>query len=299
MLNVSNQYGRALEYIIVENIIECFPEITFIKTDRCQNDQLRDRGQFLGLSTAMQGEYNHTATLLSTWLNQNFDLGNTITIDRLNDSAGQAGIVTDIRLENGFQNINLSIKHNHFALKHQRPEGVPQSLGIMSGSDLDIDYRNGLSLLMDDFFNNARIVHPNLEKWSELKEIDSNYINSNLYEPINDYVRNFLMSQNNRAAQYFNFLVGTENYYKIIDLPNQIEIREFNNLPIPDSFTINVIRSSTISVAFSNGWDIPMRLHTASSRIPSTAANSTGLKYDSQPPVNIEALIPAQRIMKN
>lgn len=49
---------------------------------------------------------------------------------------------------------------------------------------------------------------------------------------------------------------------------------------------------SYVMLKFSNGWEISMRLHTASSQL------GTSVKFDSQP-MNLKDVVPVEKIVEN
>ena len=58
-----------------------------------------------------------------------------ITVDRLPDTAARGGNPTDINIMFNNGQVNLSIKHNHRAVKHQRPSALAQQCGFIKNVD--------------------------------------------------------------------------------------------------------------------------------------------------------------------
>ena len=57
-----------------------------------------------------------------------------------------------------------------------------------------------------------------------------------------------------------------------------IEIMKFADLPPVSGLKAFLVQSSYVNVDFSNGWDISMRIHSASTKI-----DGVSLKWDTQP----------------
>jgi hypothetical protein len=84
------------------------------------------------------------------------------------------------------------------------------------------------------------------------------------------------------AGNLFKFLVST-GYYKVI-----VETRSNVVVKVQDYFSIQTPTTVSCSVSgnriilkFDNGWEINLRIHTASSRI-SSQGNQLSLKFDAQ-----------------
>ncbi|WP_297077755.1 hypothetical protein [Thermoleptolyngbya sp. M55_K2018_002] len=79
------------------------------------------------------------------------------------------------------------------------------------------------------------------------------------------------------AKKLFQYLVGATDYYKVIvrTQSSEIEIQEFDKMEPPTGMKASVCRQY-VNLDFTNGWEIKMRLHTASSRI----RKSPSLKFD-------------------
>lgn len=286
--NNSDQNGRALEYIIVSTINDNYK----IKlTASAIKDQQRDKLKYHTLNKELKIRFETAALKILRWLENKFDFINAecITIDRIADGASVSGDVTDIRITLATTSINLSIKHNHSALKHQRPGSLPQQMGFAKLDPVTVIYKEKLKAIISNFIYEVNIDYQGTTLFNEIKSADPNYIKVKLYKPVCKLVAEFLESHKHLCAQhYYSFLVGNQSFYKILVFENKIKIQEFININKPNSFDIQVVDDSYIYINFTNGWKISLRLHTASSRI------ATGsLKFDTQP---VEIFAPEQII---
>ena len=275
--NTSNRNGRTLEYIITKKIANQFNGNLINGT---KNTQVRDEKEFESLSNELKSRFDRASEAITTWLKEKYQL-DSCTIDRLGDGDGVRGDVTDIRL-NG--NINLSIKHKHNALKHQRPGALAQQCGIAKKDPEDLTYRSLYQNITDSFLVKANQLNPNATLFKELKAVNNDFINDNLYDPMCSLVADFINHTCSNSAfnteHLFKFIVGNTDFIKIIVGDASLQIQYYNNVVMPK--TVNAIKTSKsyIKLEFDNGWSISMRLHTASSRI-----NGVSLKFDSKPDI--------------
>ncbi len=278
--NTSDQAGRALEYIIVKEMLKSFPNINIIGSTKA--DQNRDKLKFQNLELHQQSYYLKSARATINWVERKFNASgaNTIQLERLPDSAARKGNVTDISLIIDNNPVNLSLKHNHTALKHQRPPSTAIQCGYLKKSVEDETYRKQHKAICEDFLKKAKELNPEITTFAEMKNIYPDFINEDLYHPVCENVTNFLndyASNSPNAQSYFTFLAGNTDFYKIIVRPKSLRILEFADMPKVISLQAELHNKSYVYVSFSNGWKISMRLHTASSRI-----KGVSLKFDTQ-----------------
>ena len=280
----SNKNGRALEYVIVEKIYE-ENKVNCICTNRTKNDNNRDYSKFINLTDDLKSDFVFASEKIYTWLQNKYNLkNNTFEIDRLPDTDGKKNSnPTDISIKLNNQLINLSIKHNHKATKHQRPASAAQHLGIKKGNELDLDHRLRIKLKCNQFFKTIKKINANFEKFKEIKEYDSRLITHHLYRPICDeVVRLYSQSKDDPKCvnNLFRFLVGDRNFFKLRVKNKKTYLIDFSNIEDPSSFIIKTIDDSHIEIKFNNNWIFNMRLHTASSRIEGCEKNCCSLKFD-------------------
>lgn len=278
----SNSNGRALEYIIVEILCSHLTKRGVSLTPRAIITQKRDSAKFNNLSKIESDEYIRYSELIFKWFDNKFDThnANKILIDRIPDTEAVTGDVTDIRINVDDKIINLSIKHNHFALKHQRPPSLAIQCGFTKRSEEDISFRESLIKINNDFHSKRKVLAPSENVFNKLKTLDGDFIDNNLYKPTCIAVVDFINKHNTPflSKTLFSFLVGNQNFYKIIASRKSIQIKEFADIVLPSKVEAKLVGKSYVKLIFSNKWIIDMRLHTASTLITSTPS----LKFDTQ-----------------
>lgn len=285
--NVSDQHGRAFEYAITCQLSQIHGAVLTI---RAMEDQERDAARFGQLPQELAEHFTAGAQCIANHIHCLLPPGTDIEnvqIDRLPDTAGTAAEsnVTDIQL--GFRNhihLNLSIKNNHFALKHQRPPSLMQQLGFAKNSLEDIEYRTGLNQVYAIFYQRARALSPDAVNFRDLTAIQPDFIDTNLYAPVCDYVIRQLTERlvtPETCRHFFSFLVGETDFTKIILLRSHIEVMRFNAIPMPTECTVQHLANTNnyILLFFDNGWQMSLRLHTASSVM---GDSTPSLKFDTQ-----------------
>ena len=285
MPNISNQTGRAFEYAIVNELAK-LPGVSL--TDRAAMAQRRDKPKFERLEPLQSNEFCHASRVLAqTFTAPPYAIG-AATIDRLTDNDARKGDVTDIRIQPSLARhpINLSVKNNHFALKHQRPPSLMQQLGFVKGSDADIEYRVKLQEIFDSFHRTGKSICPSARLFRELKDIDQGFIDRCLYAPVCRLVSSTLRSYlaDSIACQtFFSFLVGNIDFIKVILYHGCLEFENFSQIALPSCCRVGFSHESPsyVFLAFDNEWEISMRLHTASSRLASIG-KIPSLKFDTQ-----------------
>jgi len=276
--NISDRNGRALEYKLIDFL--CSNESVFkvTLTSQAKMDQKRDCRKYLRLPSMLKESYIKTAPIVHNWLSS-IIRGRNILVDRLSDNAAKKGDVTDIRIKTNGTEINLSIKHNHSAFKHQRPPTTALRCGYARKSPEDIEFRKEYARIVGGFVSKSKKILPDAILFSDLGAISDGYIKDNLYLPVCSLVAKSIsklcISPNNVQA-LFDFLIGSKSFYKIIDEDDKVKILDFTNVGIPKEVDVRLRDKSYVDLYFSNGWNVGMRLHTASSKLGSS------LKFDTQ-----------------
>lgn len=277
--NISNQNGRALEYKIIEYLNSSASQFSVALTNHAIQDQKRDELNFEALTQDLKISYQKCSVIVHDWLVEQLD-STTITIDRLPDSAAKEGDITDIRVQSGSNVFNLSIKHNHSALKHQRPPTTAERCGYSKGSMKDLLFRGKYEIILEEFLKKAKKLNPNAQNFRDLVDVEKDFINDNLYLPVCELVTstiNNLCDDEEKAQLLFSFLVGNTDFYKIIDYNDEVIILDFTAIDKVSSVKAKLRAKSYVDLKFSNGWIVGMRLHTA------VSALGKSLKFDTQP----------------
>lgn len=271
----SDTNGRALEYCLTKELISVFS--IFSLDENTLRDQNRDSVKFNSLDQAMQIYYISQCNKLAHWIKENKINGSSnIKVFRLNDNAAKKGDVTDIRITNGHSSYNISLKHNHDAVKHQRPGGLYQQLGV-NDKERKAAYKMNIKDIERSFKEAVSNLDTNL--FSEVKTLNISIIN-NMYSDVCDLVIVELNNPFYEAAHFFRFLIGNIDFDKIIITENEIRIMEFSSILSPSSLRAEKLNNSYIKLIFDNGFIFNMRLHTASKTFNTN--KSISLKFDTR-----------------
>ena len=219
-----------------------------------------------------------------------------LELEIVSDKEGQAGDVRDvltIRSQQKWQ-IGISAKNNHRAVKHSR-----LSMNIDFG-DKWLNHPCAMS-----YFANIKPVFDMLQeikskdkstKWTSIENM-----HDIVYIPILEAFRNELLrldkeNPNTVAENLVQYLIGTEDYYKVIKGKTKVEIQAYNihgslnqpfekqkpkakiqKLKLPSRLIEVVFKKdskTTLLVSLDEGWQISFRIHNASSRV------EPSLKFD-------------------
>ncbi len=269
---VSNQNGRALEYVFTAIFQRKYPQAAL--DVQAISDQQRDKSKYDGLTTEMQNLFVKAA---SYYVDNIFPKGNVTQICRLPDSAARNGDVTDIRLWYDNQTVhNISLKRNHTATKHPRPGGIPKQIGLSQNEEQA--YKAKIKRVENDFFTAAP---QSFSLFSDVKSYDSQII-TNLYASVCNIVIDTINSNPQIANTLLTFLIGNTGFEKVVvyDSNSTIESIDFRSVPIARNVAAYLVKSSYVALDFDNGYRLQMRLHTASSKFE--RGKSLDLKFDSQ-----------------
>lgn len=275
---VSNTYGRTFEYIICKRLEKEIPNLSF--STRARNEQEKDKPLYNGLPENIRNTHKDSAKQISKWILTQFESiqnSTKVNIDRLPDSEGVKGDVTDIRITTEIEVINISLKHNHYALKHPRLTKVPQWINVSDTYALS-NYKKEYKEIWENIIIDAGKHIPGILLFNELNSISGDYINRNIYRPLYKLVANFLDSNikdSTQVSKMFYFLVGNCNFVKIIDLRKEIVVLNFIDIPAPQKVKITHPQNGYLRMEFDNDWILNLRLHTASSKL-----KSKSIKFD-------------------
>jgi hypothetical protein len=276
----SNFNGRLLEYLIVEALMRLNTQLKL--SARATQDQSRDllkSDELLETNSIKWNKLNDAAyKIINNWLFFKFPLlANTsdLKIDRLPDRNGLD--ITDIKLTSGTQVINLSIKLNHNATKHQRPPTTPEHYGFINTDTESINFTSQYNQIINNFIGNN--TH------QRFNQIPKKLRESTLFIPVCELVEEFINTNSNRCANnLFQSLVGDRDYYKIIVNSNlrskkiQFQKFDFSLISVPTNVIAKTVKQNYIQLNFNNNWEIQMRLHNSATNI----GGSPPLKFDSQ-----------------
>ena len=198
------------------------------------------------------------------------------------DKRGCVGDIRDIVLKNEIDEIGISAKNNNSSTKHSRLSrnlnfgdnwiGIPNSKQYFEDINPIFDLLN-------------KYTQENL-KWSEVENKEENF-----YFPLLKAFKKeieYLYEKNKErfSENFITFLIGKQNYFKIIKKTNnKVSIEYFNmfesgnenKLKLPtkmNSIDFKEKSKNTIVINFDNDWTLSLRIHNASSRV------ERSLKFD-------------------
>ena len=279
-MTVSNLNGRSLEYLLVKLISDNNPNITI--SESTMNAQNRDEANISKLNSELKTSMESSCLKIYDWIIS--ELEELTEVIRFTDHQGTLGNPTDIKVISNSRDLNISLKHNNDAVKHQRPSATAQQFGYQKRSSEDLLFRTKYESILDDFYDICIESYPEAKKYNEVTDLTYDF----LYKPMNDLVVSFINefgNKPNNRNHYFKFIFGDENIFRVIANGGQVNI--VPNVPSTDIISISAERHSLrdetidmknyIKIIFNGEFFIIQRLHTASSLI-----ESRSLKYDTR-----------------
>ncbi len=230
---------------------------------------------------------------LANGINEN----DILQLEIVADKAGQTGDVRDVLAIRSLQKweIGISAKNNHRAVKHSRLSNDIDFGQKWLGFPCSVDYFEEINPV----FNNLaklRTASKATQKWETLGDY-----HTSVYVPVLDAFRAELMRLDQQnpgivAERLIKYLIGNQDFYKVIKGKNKVEIQAYNlhgtlNLPFENikpkakiqklKFPNRLIEvvyqdnsQTTLLVTLNEGWQISFRIHNASSGI------EPSLKFD-------------------
>ncbi len=294
--------GKAFEYALLFEFYERLKTITSVSIT--ENEPFKNaKGCFDTFIEDEQDTFRITASAAINFLidieprlsngisNEDF-----LVLEIVSDQAGQTGDVRDVLIIRSLQKweIGISAKNNHRAVKHSR-------------LSLNIDYgEKWLGIpCSQNYFDEIKPIFNMLAKlkssdkstkWTSIENM-----HQVVYIPILNAFRNELLrldkdNPNIVAENLVQYLIGNQDFYKVIKGNKKVEIQAYNlngtlNLPfesvrpkakIPKlklpSRLIEIVyqdnSTTTLLVSLNEGWQISFRIHNASSRV------EPSLKFD-------------------
>lgn len=300
-----------MEYAIAKKVEDFAAKegIKFFYTAKAIADNKRDSQHYSKVPKDMQNDFKACGTAFLLWADKKrwFTDASSISVDRLSDSAGVEGVVTDIRFSINYKDgsvstHDISLKHNHNALKHPRLPSLPAQCDI-DDADLKEKYLGEWKSIWEQFIAKARNITPNATEFSQLKIIDESIVERELYKPLIKMATRFLQENANRphqATTFFRFLTSKVNFYVVKNEPTRIVIRHFVNIKPPSSFCIEYPykgKMTTCIIKFDNGWKVTMRLHNASKEFFRNGKINRSVKFDVVC-INIDSVIETESMPK-
>lgn len=300
MSNASNNNGRAYEYI---SLITLQKEIAKIRSAEIEKNSSyeaalsdwnlipRELQKSLEISakTATYALFDYEPRILEKD-------NESLVLKIQADTKGKEGDVRDIVItRNNIQwEIGLSLKHNHFAVKHSRLAKTLDFGEKWYGIKCSSNYWQEIKPIFSYLGNDCRGL-----KWSEIHDKIGK-----VYIPLLTAFKNELLRANNIDAsipgKLVEYLLGKFDFYKVISLDtkkvtqiqtynlrgklNQAAVKVKPKIIIPvaslPTRIIDIVfkpeSTNTIELYMDNGWQFSFRIHNATTYV------ETSLKFDIQ-----------------
>lgn len=302
MSNRSNDHGRAYEFACLTILFEEISKIRPATIDK-DNSYFAAEKAWNTLTEAEKVLYRISAL---AGVNTIFELEPLILDDGddklelkiQSDDKGEEGDVRDVLIiRRGIQwEIGLSVKHNHFAVKHSRLSDRIDFGRKWYGIPCSSDYWNDVNSIFD---------YLEREKQSETNWRDLPNKEDDVYVPLLNAFKAELERQNDLHGdelpkRMVEYLLGKFDFYKVIGIDNQrtTRIQSYNlrgtlnrdgqnrkrSIALPIAVLPTRIVSieykpnskNTLEVYFDNGWQFSFRIHNASTKVEKS------LKFDIQ-----------------
>ena len=297
----SNNQGRAYEYICLLTLNE--------EINKIRKSEIIENSAFMAAQNAWNFVDDNFKSLLSesakAAVQTIFDMepmiieaGNDVlTLQIQTDNEGKEGDVRDILIsrKDVCWEIGLSIKHNHFAVKHSR-----------LGKNLDFGKKWFEVPCSETYWHNIKPVFDYLaeqisqnKNWSDLPSKNNDVyipiLNAFMYEIKESTKQNPIVPQ--KMVEY---LLGEFDFYKVISIDSKriTQIQSYNlhgtlnkstrtinpKIKIPVvmlptrivSFDFKPNSSNTVELYMDGGWQFNFRIHNASTKVEQS------LKFDIQ-----------------
>jgi hypothetical protein len=294
--------GKAFEYALLLEFYERLNKITSVSIT--ENEPYHNaKGCFDSFVENEQDTFRITASAAINFLidieprlSNGISKEDVLVLEIVSDQAGQTGDVRDVLIIRSLQKweIGISAKNNHRAVKHSR-----LSLNIDFGEKwlgvpCSQNYFDEIKPIFDMLANLK--ASDKSTKWTSIENM-----HQVVYIPILDAFRKELLRLDKEnssivAENLVQYLIGNEDFYKVIKGNKKVEIQAYNlsgtlNLPFENikpkaripklklpSRLIEIVyqdnSTTTLLVSLNEGWQISFRIHNASSRV------EPSLKFD-------------------
>lgn len=220
-----------------------------------------------------------------------------LQLEIVSDKEGQTGDVRDVLAIRSLQKweIGISAKNNHRAVKHSRLSNDIDFGKKWLGFPCSAEYFKEVKPIFENLAK-LRTASKATQKWETLGDY-----HTSVYVPILDAFKKELLRLDKEnpgvvAEHLIEYLIGNQDFYKVIKGSNKVEIQAYNlhgtlnlsfgnvkpkakvpRLKLPNRLIEVVYQENsktTLLVTLNEGWQISFRIHNASSRI------EPSLKFD-------------------
>lgn len=295
--------GKAFEYALLKEFLERLKVVTSVLV--VENDPYRTALKcFLSFNEKEQSHYSLVASFAVNFLldieprlSNGISDKDILQLEIVSDKEGQTGDVRDVLAIRSLQKweIGISAKNNHRAVKHSRLSNSIDFGQKWLSIPCSVAYFNEIKPIFDNLAK-LRTASEATQKWDTLGDY-----HTSVYIPILDAFKKELLRLDAEnigvvAERLIEYLIGNQDFYKVIKGSNKVEIQAYNlhgtlNLPfesvkpkakvprlkLPNRLIEVVYQDNsktTLLVTLNEGWQISFRIHNASSRI------EPSLKFD-------------------
>ncbi len=294
--------GKAFEYALLLEFNERLKNITSVAINK-NNPYTNAKGCFDSFIEDEQDIFRISASAAINFLidieprlSNGISLEDVLVLEIVSDKAGQSGDVRDVLVIRSSQEweIGISAKNNHRAVKHSRLSFNIDFGEKWLGVPCSQQYFSEIKPIFD-MLSNLR-TQDRSAKWTSIDNM-----HEIVYVPILNAFRKELLrldgeNPNIVAENLVQYLLGNEDFYKVIKGNKKVEIQAYNlqgtlnlsfenlkpkakipKLKLPTRLIEIVYQDNsltTLLVSLNEGWQISFRIHNASSRV------EPSLKFD-------------------
>lgn len=295
--------GKAFEYALLNEFLVRLKMVTTVSV--VENIPYRTAQKcFLSFDEKEQSHYKLVASFAVNFLldieprlSNGINDKDILQLEIVADKAGQSGDVRDVLAIRSLQKweIGISAKNNHRAVKHSRLSNDIDFGKKWLDVPCSVNYFKEIKPIFDNLAK-LRTASKATQKWDTLGDY-----HTSVYVPVLDAFKNELLRLDKDnvgivAERLVEYLIGNQDFYKVIKGKNKVEIQAYNlhgtlNLPFENvkpkakvpklklpNRLIEVVyqenSKTTLLVTLNEGWQISFRIHNASSRI------EPSLKFD-------------------
>ena len=301
MSNKSNNQGRAYEYIFLNSLFEVISKIREASIEK--NSSLMASKQAWETLSSQDKEIYKISALTGVNIILNLEpliiekSNDILNLKIQSDDEGKKGDVRDIVIMRGNIDweIGLSLKHNHFAVKHSR-----------LSKKLDFGEKWYGIPCSEEYWKKVKPIFDFLEEEKEKKTLWKEIVNKNedVYFPLLEAFKIEILDQNRKNIKLLEnmlkYLLGKFDFYKVISIDNkkvtrvqsynlygtlnQDGVHEKRKIEIPIIILPTRIVSldfkpnslTTLELYLNNGWQFTFRIHNAEKEV------KPSLKFDIQ-----------------
>ena len=301
MSNKSNNQGRAYEYIFLNSLFEVISKIREASIEK--NSSFMASKQAWETLSSQDKEIYKISALTGVNIILNLEpliiekSNDILNLKIQSDDEGKKGDVRDIVIMRGNIDweIGLSLKHNHFAVKHSR-----------LSKKLDFGEKWYGIPCSEEYWKKVKPIFDFLEREKEKKTLWKEIVNKNedVYFPLLEAFKTEILNQNRKNIKLLEnmlkYLLGKFDFYKVISIDNkkvtrvqsynlygtlnQDGVHEKRKIEIPIIILPTRIVSldfkpnslTTLELYLNNGWQFTFRIHNAEKEV------KPSLKFDIQ-----------------